>query len=180
MSNLALLTLLPAGILLVLHVGLLWKPDMMRDGFRRFPRDRWSGRVLSAVAIVWAAWILQDMPLGRFAAVRPAIFPLAILLGGLVWYYMDALLAPRALGAILLLYPAPLLAAARLHPSDWRIVMSLVGYVMVIKGMALLLSPYLFRKVTVRMFRRDVFCRMIGGIGTLVAIFLFYLAFFVY
>ncbi len=180
MSRLALLTLVPACILLVLDAGLLVKPQIVREGIRRFPRDVWSGRVLSAVAVFWAAWILKDMPLGRFEHLKPGLLPAAVVLGGLVWYYMDELLAPRALGALLLLYPAPMLAAARLHPSPWSVFMSVVAYIMVVKGIALLLSPYLLRKVSERVLQSDTNCRAFGAIGALFALVMLASAFFVY
>lgn len=167
MSNLAMLTLGLAAVLLPLHIGLLLKPALLREGFRRFPRSRLCGRLLAAVALVWAAWLLKDMPLGRFDSLKGWLIPASVVLGALVWILMEELLAPRALGAILLLYPAPLLEAARLHPSRWSVVMSVVAYMMVVKGMLLLLSPYYFRRFSEKPLSSDVCCR-VAGIGGLI------------
>ncbi|HAS82677.1 MAG TPA: hypothetical protein DCS43_08410 [Verrucomicrobia bacterium] len=165
MSKLMILTLVPLAILLPLHASLVWAPSTMREGLRRFPRHRWIGWALAGGAVVWAAWLLRDMPLGRFDYLKQFLVPAAVVFAGLVLYTMEELLAPRALGALLLLYPAPLLEAARLHESPWSVVMSLVAYVMVVKGMALLLSPYLFRKATERVLATDTACRVIGSVG---------------
>ncbi len=165
MSKLMILTLIPLAVLLSLHAALLLAPSAMRDGLRRFPRHRWIGWTLTVVAVAWAAWLLRDMPLGRFEELKKFLIPAAVVFAGLVLYTMEELLAPRALGALLLLYPAPLLEAARLHESRWSVVMSLVAYVMVVKGMALLLSPYLFRKTTERWLATDAACRFFGSLG---------------
>ncbi len=165
MSTLAILTLVLAGITLPLYAALFLKPAAMRAGFIRFPRSRWCGRLLAVAAVAWAAWVLREMPLGRFEHLKTWLVPLAVVFAGLVCYYMDELLAPRALGALLLLYPAPLLEAARLHDSRWSVVMSVVAYAMVIKGMALLLSPYLFRHFTERLLTTDKACRLAGTGG---------------
>ena len=180
MSKLALLTLVPALLGLIGASGLLFYPGVVRAWLHRFPRDIWSGRVLSAIAIAWAAWIMRDMPFGRFEAMKPMLFPIAILLGVLVWFAMDELLAPRALGALLLLYPAPLLAAARIHPSRWSVVMSVVAYIMIVKGISLMLSPYLLRVVTERALRGKASCNVIGAAGLLVSVAMLLLAFLVY
>jgi len=165
MSTLAILTLIPAILFLPLHAALLVKPAWVQEGVRRFPRNRWCGYALAVAAIAWAAWLLHGLPLGRFESLKTWLIPVTIIFGGLVCYYMEELLAPRALGALLLLYPAPLLAAARLHESDWSVVMSLVAYLMAIKGMALLLSPYLFRHFAERLLRADTTCRLAGATG---------------
>ena len=165
MSTLAKLTLLLAGITLPFYATLFLKPATMREGLRRFPRNRWCGWLLAIGAVVWAAWLLQGLPLGRFESLKTWLIPVAVVFAGLVCTTMQELLAPRALGALLLLYPAPLLAAARLHDSNWSLVMSVVAYIMVIKGMALLLSPYLFRHLTQRLLQTDKACRLAGTAG---------------
>ncbi len=165
MSRLTLLTLGLTVVLLPLHGGLLLKPGLLREGLGRFPRARWNGRILAALAVAWAAWLLRDMPMGRFDGLKAGLLPAALVLIGLVWHYMDELLAPRALGALLLLYPAPLLEAARLHDSRWSAVMSAVAYVMIVKGILLLLSPYLFRKAIERFLQTDRCCRVAGAAG---------------
>jgi uncharacterized protein YjeT (DUF2065 family) len=180
MSTLAMLTLALAGITLPFYAALFLKPELTREGILRFPRNRWCGWLLAIAAVAWAAWILRAMPLGRFESLKTWLVPVAVVFAGLVCYYMEELLAPRALGALLLLYPAPLLEAARLHESGWSVVMSLVAYAMVIKGMALLLSPYLFRHLTERFLRTDAACRLAGAGGLAVGILLLLLALTVY
>jgi uncharacterized protein YjeT (DUF2065 family) len=180
MSTLGLLTLVPAGISGILAIALLAKPLVFRQWLVRFPRDLWSGRVLAVIAVFWAAWILRDLPFGRFEGFKVSLWPAALLLGAGVCIYMDELLAPRALGALLLLFPAPLLDAARWHPSGWSVVMSFVAYVLVVKGMFLLLSPYWLRIFTERCLATDRNCRRWGSVSLIAASGMLVLAIFIY
>lgn len=180
MSQLSMLTVILAGVLLILNMGMVLKPAVMRQGFHRFPRDRWSGRLLAVLAIFWSVWIVRTLPLGQFEYLKPMLLPAGVVLTGLVWFFMDELLAPRALGALLLLYPAPLLEAARLHLSPWSVLMSFLAYLMIIKGFALLLSPYLFRRYAEPFIETDTRCRLIGSIGLLIDIILLAFAFLIY
>jgi len=179
-STLRLLTFVLVLVLGLESVIMLGWPRTFRVWMQRFPRDVWSGRVLSGFAVLWAAWVLYDMPMGRFESWKPLVWPAAIVLGGFVWYYMDELLAPRALGALLLLYPAPVLSAARLHPSPWSVVMSVLAYACVLKGMALMLSPFWFRLGVNRFLASDRNCRIWGSLGFGVSLSLLVLAITVY
>lgn len=147
MTALGSITLAVAVFGIVLSILLWIAPGAMRRGMRAFPRHTLSGCVLSAVALVWAAWLLYHMPMGILDPYKPALLGLTPLTIGLTWYYLDELLAVRALGGILLLIPAPWLAAARLHPSPWSAVASGCAYLMVLKGLLLVLSPYQFRRL---------------------------------
>ncbi len=180
MENLKVLTLGLAVFMVAIHAGLLFTPALWREGFQRFPRSRWSGRILSVIAIAWAGWILKDMPLGRFEILKTGLIPLCVLMVILVWVYMDELLAPRAMGAILLLYPAPLLAAARLHDSPWRVLAAGLAYVLIVKGMLLLLSPYLFRRFSEFALSQNRLCRIAGGAGLAFDLFLVLVALMFY
>jgi uncharacterized protein YjeT (DUF2065 family) len=165
MSTLAALTLGLGAVLLPIHSMLIMKPALTRKGFNQFPRCRWCGWLLAIVAIVWAAWLLNSLPLGRFESLKQWLIPVTVVFTGLVFFAMDDLLAPRALGALLLLYPAPLLHTARLHPSKLSVIMSIIAYVLIIKGMALMLSPYLFRQNIERFLKADHVCRLAGIVG---------------
>lgn len=142
-------------------------PRATRGALRAFPRHRLSGWVLTTVVLAWSGWLLYHGPLGFLEPYRSWLFalvPLAIVLTGL---FVDELLAPRALGGLLLLVPAPLLDAARWHPSAWRYVIIAVAYAMVIKGAALVVSPYLFRRLSERLASDDAACRRWGMAGVL-------------
>ncbi len=131
---------------LILGGLLVIVPDRLRDAFRRFPRNAWCGRFLAAVAVAWSLHLVRDMPLGWFDAYKGWLWfagPVAYLL---VIFFVDELLAPRALGGILLLLPNLLLTDARFRESVWRLAPVILAYLWVIAGMALVLAPYRLRE----------------------------------
>ena len=89
---------------------------------------------------------------------------------------MDELLAPRALGGLLLLVPCPIIEVARQN----GLLLVSIAYVLVVLGIILVLSPYMFRKAMSCWIASTSRCRAFGciflGIGVFVSMFglLFY------
>ena len=167
MSRLSLYTLILAGVLALLHGAIFIAPARARLVLTRFPRDVWSGRILTVVALAWAGFCLKAMPMGGLDPLKFHLVWAVPLLIVATCIWMDELLAPRALGGVLLLVPAPLLAAVRegLQVTPWAAVVSVVCYAMVIKGMALVVAPYLFRKSVERFLPDDRHLRLAGMTG---------------
>ena len=74
------------------------------------------------------------------------------------------------LTGLLLLVPAPILHAARLNDSPFRLVIVVVAYLLVVKGLVLILSPFRFRHVVDRWLNTDAACRKWGGAGLVAAV----------
>jgi hypothetical protein len=180
MTDLAVAALLPAGALAAVGALCAAAPATARDLFLRFPRNRAAGWLLTAVAIAWSAWLLWHVPLGRFDVVKPYLGVLTPVAIGLVGWAMDDLLAARALGAVLLLAPAPILDAARWHPSPLRLAMTVLAYAMAFKGAVLVMSPHLFRAWSTRCLTRATACRICGALALGAAAALVALAVFAY
>ena len=180
MSELGIWTLGLALILLTLHGYVAAAPAKARVAITAFPRNIWVGRVLATVALVWAAWLVYNMPLGRFDHLKKWLYLVTPAVIGMTFVYMKDLLAPRAMGALMLLYPAPVIAAARLHDSSLSLVMTVVAYILVIKGMVLLLNPWFFRKSAAVIITSDARCRIIGVVGLSFDVILILLALLVY
>jgi len=162
------------SLLLGLATGLVcgWMvlyPAAARRAFAAFPRSRIAGIVLATVDLGWSAWWVLHMPLGSFERYKPLVYFAAPVVWFAVVFLMDELLASRALGGLFLLLPAPMLSAARWHPSPWRLVVVVLAYLMVIKGMALTLSPWLFRKSAEIWLSTDRRCRLVGAAGLVLA-----------
>lgn len=139
-------------------------PAMTRAGLARFPRHIWVGRVLAAVALAWSAVQVREMPLGWFDEYKGWLWVGGPLIYLLVIMFMDELLAARALGGLWLLLAAPLLDAARFHPSTWRLLPVVLAYIWVIMGMALVLAPYRFRKWANVLCATDGRCRYLAAV----------------
>jgi hypothetical protein len=145
-------------------VGMAWRPAGVRRGLEAFPRSRWPGWILTAVAVFWVAWVVQHAALGRFEFLKPFLPFAAMALLASVVFFLDELLAPRALGGLLLLVANPLLMGVRWADSAWRLVPALIAYAWVVAGCALMLHPWLFRRACRRLCAPDAAVRRRGWI----------------
>ena len=152
----------------------------VRNGLARFPRSRIAGAVLAAVAIGWAATILWHSPLGWFEPYRHTIPYLAVAVYLLTVCLVHELLAPRALGGLLLLVAAPVLDGIRWEPTAWRLVLTVQAYIWVVAGMFVVFSPYRFRRVCDMVYRSRRRKNMTGGLIALLGILMIILALTVY
>lgn len=180
MSRLEILSLVLGGGVGLLYAGMIVVPGKIREGFRLFPRNRVAGWMMSALALFWASWHLYNMPLGRFDEYKTLLFVVAPVVYILVVICMDELLAARSLGALMILVPTPLLDAARWCDSAWRLVVVVLAYIIAIKGIFLVFSPYLFRKWIERFITSDERCRLFGVIGGAIMVIVIVLALTVY
>jgi len=180
MSELGIWTLGLGVVLLFLHGYVVAVPAKARVIAEKFPRSVWTGRILATIAFLWAAWLVYELPLGGFEHLKKWLFVVTPVVIGVSFVYMKDLLAPRAAGGLMLLYPAPVMALARLHDSPLSIVMSVVCYLIVIKGMIFVMSPWVFRKSVERIFTSDARLRVMGSIGVCFDLMLVVLALFAY
>jgi len=139
-------SLLLGGLLLATALLALAAPALASRLGRGFARDAWTGRVLSTAAWAWSGWALYVMPLELLEPVRQWIPLLALIAIPLTWWWMPELLSCRAAGGLLALFPCPLLLVARVHPSEWRLVVVSLAYVAIVAGMDFILYPYHLRR----------------------------------
>lgn len=172
MSELSIMAMVVGGLIALVHAWLLLAPAVARAAQVRFPRSRWAGWVLAAVAWGWVLVLVRDMPLGWFERYRMWLYVAAPVAYGMTVVFMAELLAVRALGAIMLLAGSPVLDAARWHPSAFRYVVVVLVYIWVVVGMALVLAPYRFRRTLQRWTGDDFRCRLLGAAGVLFGLWL--------
>lgn len=138
--NLATGTLFAAFAVLALFF-----PSHLANGMKAFPRHRVVGLLLTAIALVWSAMFVDQMSLGELSKYKWLLYGIAPVSFYLIVQYLDDLLASRALGGLMMLYPTMMVDSARWIPSPTRYVLIVTGYVMVIIGIWLVLSPFKFR-----------------------------------
>lgn len=162
-------SLLVALGLLGLLVGfvLLRFPGAVRTGLAAFPRSKSPAWILTAVCVFWVAWVVQHAALGRFEGLKPLIPLAAMALFGAVVWLLDELLAPRALGGLLLLVANPMLMGLRWADSAWRFVPVLIAYAWIIIGCSLMLHPWAFRQA-IRRFTDSAGLLAVAGWGKLI------------
>lgn len=156
------------------------KPAAFIRFARAFPRSKTAAWILTGIDLIWVAWIVNHASLDRFDALKPFLWIATPLAFAAVVVFMDELLAPRALGGLLLLAANPILNAARWNPSDWRLVMTVIAYIWIVGGILLVLGPYRLRLWAERMIANERRCRMFGAARLLVGLVLVALAFTVY
>jgi hypothetical protein len=180
MGELSQVALISGGVVGLIGLACALAPAQARACIRAFPRNRWAGWVLLAVDLVWSGWLVVKTPLGRFEGLKPLVYVLVPVAFFLIASFMDELLAARALGGLLVLVPAPVLDAARWHGSIWRLVVVVLAYVLAVKGIVLLLSPYQFRRAAALCVRSGAACRGCGVAWALVGAALFVLGLTLY
>mgnify|MGYP003585500246 CR=1 FL=1 len=151
----------------------LWQliaPAQVRRMLDAFPRSTATAWALTAIDLLWVAWLLHHTNLGRFDYLKPALYFLTPLSFFLLINYLDELLAARALGGLLLLLPHPVLQIAQWHPSEWRLVVVSLAYLWAVAGMALVLSPYLFRRTALIVVPTDARSRLSAALKLAVSI----------
>jgi hypothetical protein len=167
------------GGALALGTGLvaLANPEAVRRVVAAFPRHIWAGRLLAALALVWVAAIVLRADLGRFSFIKPYLYALTPVAIGLTGWLIAELLAPRALGGLLLLAANPVLAAARWQDSPWRLAVVLAAYFGVLAGTFLVVSPHGFRRSLQPVFASPARARTAGFLLAVLGLFYLGLAF---
>jgi len=136
------------------------------SALQHFPRSVWGGRLLAVLAWAgagWAAWVMPLSILDPFKRFLPLVVLVCIPLS---WYWLEDLLVCRALGGILMLFPGPLLMVTRSHPSPWRLVLVIIAYLAIIKGMVFMLYPWYVRR-TCHAMARSPALRLTSGAASL-------------
>ena len=170
MSELAVEALILGGAIAIVHAPGLLAPERAKTWLAAFPRNKWAGWLLTGIVLAWSAWLVTQMPLGRFDSYKPLLYAIGPIVFVLIVLFMDELLAARALGGLFLLIPSPLLDAARPHESDWRLAIAVLAYGFVIVGIILVLCPYMFRKTVALWSRSPAACRVWGGAGLILGL----------
>jgi len=180
MTMLATFACAIGGLLMAGNTVAVVAPDFFRRLLQDFPRSRMPAWILVAVDLFWVFWVMLHASLGWFDPWKWLLYPALPLAFFLIIFFMDELLAPRALGGLLLLVANPILTAARWPETPWRLVMTVLAYVWVVAGMVLVLSPYRFRHLVEFVNRTTVRTRLGGVARFLVGALLLFLGLKVY
>lgn len=178
--NLSQLALALGTFIAVVNLPAVLAPAAFRRAALSFPRSRVPGWVLIAFDLTWVSWVILHASLGRFEPLKPLVWVAAPLSFILIVVFMDELLAPRALGGLLLLVANPVLNVTRWHPSNWRLVVTTMAYLWVIAGIVLVLSPYRLRQMAEFMTKTDPRCRALGLVRLCVGLGVLFLGWKVY
>ncbi|MEN8694401.1 MAG: hypothetical protein ABF334_06310 [Akkermansiaceae bacterium] len=146
------------AVLTAVYAVMLFKAESTKAWAQKLPRNHQAGIWSMSIGMIWF-WLLVapdlrgtfsflgklSMDFADFEPVKPYLqiaVPLACV--GMITYVREFLFV-RGLGLTLLMAAAPLLYAADFEIAPLRLLIPIVAYVMIIKGLYFVGMPYLFR-----------------------------------
>ncbi len=124
--------------------GLL-KPSEFGKFFRRLPRSLPAGFVFMLSATAWFLWNVSRESLSDFESLKPFLFILFVGVGVGSCFFVQDFLAVRGLAVLMLLLGKLMVDTQRWAESDWRLVIAVWAYVLVVAGMWYTVSPWRLR-----------------------------------
>jgi hypothetical protein len=143
--SLHLVGLTIGAFVLLAHLYALLRPTDSQKFLLKLPRSRMAGIILLAIDAVWSFWLISSMDLEEFAWLRPYVQLAIPVLFFLTIFFVDELLAARALGIFAMLIAEPMISSAFLRPEVWRLLIVFLAYVWLTLGMFWVGKPYLLR-----------------------------------
>ncbi len=131
-------------VALVNLAGLLM-PAPVTAFARKFPRNTAIGYVLMLIGTLWFLYNVSIESLADFESMKKFLFGLFVAIAIGTCIFVKDFLAVRGLAIVMLLLGKLIVDSARWVDSDWRLVMVVWAYLMIIAGMWLTVSPWRLR-----------------------------------
>jgi hypothetical protein len=128
-----------------LNVGGLVKPGPFAAAVRKFPRSLPLGYVLMLLGTAWFTWNVRSESLADFEGIKPYLYILFISVGVGTCVFVQDFLAARGLAVVLLLLAKLMLDTERWAESNWREVIAVWAYLMIVAGIWFTVSPWRLR-----------------------------------
>ena len=125
-------------------VGLV-SPARLGAAARKFPRDLNIGYVLTLAGTAWFVWNVSRESLSDFESLKPFLFTLFVGVGLGTCFFVQDFLAVRGLAILFLLLGKLMVDTERWATSEWRLVIAVWAYGMVLAGMWFTVSPWRLR-----------------------------------
>ncbi|MEW6307174.1 MAG: hypothetical protein AB1705_27290 [Verrucomicrobiota bacterium] len=126
--------------------GLL-KPTQFAAALRKFPRSLWWGYALMALATGWFIYYINQEEIADFASYKKHMMTAFGVIGVLTCVYVTDFLAVRGLAIVMMLLAKLMVDTARWVETDWRLVIVVWAYLLVIAGMWFTISPWRLRDI---------------------------------
>ena len=173
------------SILLGLGVSLpqlygLFKPAQFRETVRQFPRSQTAGYILMAVATIWFLINLNDESISDFASYKRIMLIGFGALGVMTCIYVSDFLAVRGLAVVFMLLAKFMLDTARWVDTEWRLVIVVWAYLMILAGMWFTISPWRARDLIHWATANEGRIRVTSGIRLAFGVFILLLGLTVY
>jgi hypothetical protein len=123
----------------------LVQPLKFAEAARRFPRSIPVGYVLTLGGAAWFMWNVSHESLADFESLKPILFTLFIGVGLGTCLFVQDFLAVRGLSVVMLLLGKLMVDSERWVATDWRLVIAVWAYILVVAGMWFTISPWRLR-----------------------------------
>jgi hypothetical protein len=140
-----LLALVLGWVVALPQVYGLMNPAGFRDFARKFPRSAPWGWALMLLGTAWFLWELQNERISDFAAFKSYLLIGFGAVGLGTCIFVRDFLAVRGLAVVLLMLAKLMVDTARWVHTDWRLVIVIWAYVLVVAGMWFTVSPWRLR-----------------------------------
>lgn len=145
LSSLSILSLVLGGAALTGGLFGLCNPDRAAAMARRFPRSIPAGYITVGIAAAWFIYYLHTEAMADFAPYRGPLTMFFLGLAVAVCIFVRDYLAVRGLAVIMLLLAKLMTDTARWVDTDWRLVIVVLAYALVLAGMWFTVTPWRLR-----------------------------------
>jgi len=159
--------------------GLLF-PVQFGTGARKFPRSVPAGYLLTLAGTIWFIWNVNHESLADFEMLKPFLFTLFVGVGLGTCFFVQDFLAVRGLSILLLLLGKLMVDTERWAASEWRLVIAVWAYVMVLGGIWFTVSPWRLRDLLYWGTANDTRIRFTSGLRFAFGLFVAALGFTVF
>jgi hypothetical protein len=138
------------AVLLGLGFGLpqiygILKPAAFGEAVRRFPRSFPWGVGLMLLGTIWFLHNLRQESIAEFESMKPLLFALFAGVGIGACVFLKDFLAVRGFAVVMLLLAKMMVDTARWVDTQWRLVIVIWAYALILAGMWFTISPWRMR-----------------------------------
>lgn len=193
MNRLAIISTVVGALIVLSRLPGIFSPEKFRAFHIKFPRAVWPGRILMAIAAIWAGIVvygaatatLHETLLETGRGGIWAILPTVVVIGFPIAYWLviqfgNQYLALRGTAALLLLFAKVMVDAADASDLASRLVVTVLAYLWVVAAMWMTIAPHHIRDLIGYIMANNARCRLVCSLGIAVGATLLGLGMFVY
>lgn len=180
MTRLAITSIVLGTAIVAGRLPGLIAPEKFRQCALQFPRHVWWGRILMAVAAVWAWIVLFGAATDDWAWARPVVVIGVPVAYWLVIQFGNQFLAVRGGAALMLLVAKVILDGADSSELTSRLIVTVLAYLWVVAAIWMTIAPHQLRDVLGFVMANNTRCRLACATGVATGLLLLALGVFVY
>ena len=147
MVKLSTLSVCLGVIMAAVNLFALLQPAQFAAAARKFPRSIPVGYALTLGGAAWFMWNVSHESLADFESLKPFLYTLFIGVGLGTCFFVQDFLAVRGLAVLMLLLGKLMVDSERWAPTEWRLVIAVWAYLLVVAGMWFTISPWRLRDI---------------------------------